>query len=226
MRALIGLFGFLLLCGTRVQADTIPGEFTIWFNNFQPGPNGDPIFSGTANTGLTVSGFTQNNKQICVGADCGIVHDPDIEIDLGGFSQGLTGNSIPPFAVGTGLVRQDFINESGSAYLDILLQTALSNFSGTVNFSCDDLLGQGLTQGPLAFTSCGFKEDFSGSVPMLDILFESRTVSGSGIATAVPEPSVWSMLMIVAVALATARFRKPAGAVRTLARRDESISGR
>jgi hypothetical protein len=158
---------------------------------------GDRDFGVQANPELTSGDFGEEgqfqNGVECLteeeeGGFCSF-EDPDMEIDLGGFSPPLPSsfNSIADCPNGI----CDFINH-GAPITSLLLTTSLSGISGQT-FNCD-----GLT----VFQFCGFTVNSDGE---LEIAFLKGTGSGIGTAT-VPEPASGLLLVTgLAAALLTKR---------------------
>lgn len=128
-------------------------------------------FNAQANSGLSTQGFTSHELGPTQ------LNDPDMTLDLGGFSTAINSTTFQFQANAAGGGVLDFFNNSGVFWSDVLVTT---HYNPLLSYVC----------GTTAFNFCGFRID-----PLdpneLDILYSG----GNGIISAVPEPASWGLLM-------------------------------
>jgi len=128
-------------------------------------------FNAQANSGLSTQGFTANELGPTQ------FNDPDMTLDLGGFSAAINSTTFQFQADASGGGFLDFFNNSGVFWSDVLVTT---RYNPLLGYNC----------GTTAFNFCGFRIDPLDSTE-LDILYSG----GNGIISAVPEPASWGLLM-------------------------------
>lgn len=213
MKAFRFLLAGLILCVVGLRADTVPGEFFINLNTLNPlspSPTGgcNPLTTPEGSSCVNEWGtrdFTvfQNSESVpnadsffsvfavsgvFCGASFGCI-DPDMDIDLGGFSPPVTTNPFTfnsPADCPNGIC--DFINQTGQTWTSLLFTTAFDSTIQNMNFRCD---------GTTVFQFCGF----AVSNGNLEIAFLQGTGSGI-VSAAVPEPASWAFFPIGLGALA------------------------
>jgi hypothetical protein len=186
-----------MLSSTWAQATvmtTIPGHYLITLDgwaDYNPEQEFTFIPNPTLPEGVTESDFI-DAAGFCPAGDyecsCG---DPSVGLGAGGKSQSEDG-TFNFYSTGSLVTPQvlDFEN-TGAPITEVLITVPLEPGQDDETFTCS---GDGL------FSHCGFMDD-PGT---LEILY----YGGTGIPTAVPEPSQWTMLLLALAGVIVARARK------------------
>lgn len=186
--------GVALLGAGWAQASAVlnpPGHYTITLADWDPNQQ----FTFTPNpTGIDTSDFHNN---FCPSGDywaC-ICDDPSIRINAGGGSTDESG--VFTFSAdGNGNLNGEASNfaNTGPPINSVLVTTTLGSDQSNSLFTCSSNI----------FQHCGFFNDD------LEVLFWNNpgVTVGHNIATAVPEPAQWIILLLALTGMIVARSRK------------------
>lgn len=205
--------GLVLVSPSWAQSPSAPGHYTITLSEWDPNqiftfiPDPDPSTVNPSGFDFSDAGFCPSgNWEQC------LCHDPAVRLNNNGKSQSENGEFTFQADEEGNLngAASDFAN-TGPPITEALIITTLGSDQMNKLFTCN---------GGSLFSECGFMDPQTNAGDELEILFIQGT--GTGIPTAVPEPSQWIFLLVACaglVAVKATRVRRQRSGSLTVAAR-------